>query len=71
MDTHRKLLVIGGTVLVLLSLVPLVVSFSPIGAGPPVGSMPERSAQRLSITLVSLVTLSIGGVFLFRFVRSA
>lgn len=71
MDAHRKLLVLGGTVLVALSLVPLVVSFGPAGPGAPVEAMPERSAQRLSVTLVSLVTLSIGGVFLFRFVRSA
>lgn len=71
MDAHRKLLVLGGTVLVALSLVPLVVTFGPIGAGAPVESMPARSAQRLSVTLVSIVTLSIGGVFLFRFVRSA
>lgn len=71
MDTHRKLLVLAGTVLVVLSLVPLIVSLEPTGAGTPVDGLPQRSAQRLSVTLVSLVTLSIGGVFLFRFVRSA
>ena len=70
METYRKMLVVGGTVLILLSLVPLGISLSGTGASAPVETLPERSAQRLSITLMSLVTLSVGGLFLFRFIRA-
>lgn len=70
MAERRTALVGVGTALVLLSLIPLALSIAaPVG---PVGEppIPRQSAGKLSMTLVSFVTLSIGGVFLYGLFRS-
>lgn len=70
MTERRTALVGAGTVLVLLSLVPFGFAMAaPLGPGIE-SPIPHRSAGQLSMTLVSFVTLSIGGIFLYGLFRS-